>query len=76
VAQAQDYGEKIRSAVDLYRFDLLKALYQPLPRSLEEEILLWKKLVLWLYNRDREAVATMKYDLKCTSEEGRTEVED
>jgi hypothetical protein len=76
VAQGQDYGEKIRSAVDLYRFDLLKAIYQPLPKSLDEEILLWKKLMLWLYNRDRGAVAAMKYDLRCSSEEGRTEVED
>jgi hypothetical protein len=25
VVQAQDYGERVRSAIDLYRFDLLKA---------------------------------------------------
>jgi hypothetical protein len=64
VAQAQDYGERIRSAVDLYRFDLLKALHQTLPTTLEDEIKLWEKLMLWLYNRDRGAVADIKYNLK------------
>jgi hypothetical protein len=62
VAQSRDYGEKIRSAVDLYRFDLLKALRQPLPATLDDEIKLWERLMLWLYNWDRGAVAAMKYD--------------
>jgi hypothetical protein len=67
VAQAQDYGERIRSAIDLYRFDLLKALHQPLPETLNDESGLWERLMLWLYSNDRVAVADMKYDLKSSS---------
>lgn len=62
VAQAQSYGERIRSAVDLYRFDLLRSLHQPLPETLDDEIALWENLFLWLYNGDRGCVAKMKYD--------------
>jgi len=61
VSQAQSYGERIRSAVDLYRFDLLKSLHQTLPETLDDEIALWVKLMLWLYNGDRGCVAKMKY---------------
>lgn len=62
VAQAQSYGEKIRSAVDLYRFSLLKSLHQSLPKNLSMEDELWKQLMLWLYNGDRGAVSAMEYD--------------
>jgi hypothetical protein len=61
VSQAQAYGEKIRAAIDLYRFDLLKALHQPLPETLNEEIALWDRLILWLYTNDRNVVSDMKY---------------
>jgi len=64
LAQAQDYGERIRSAMDLYRFDLLKSLHQSLPATLDEERLLWEKLIHWLYTGNRKAVAAMRYDLK------------
>jgi hypothetical protein len=37
VAAAFAYGEGIRAAIDLHRFDLLGALHLPLPRTLEEE---------------------------------------
>jgi hypothetical protein len=67
VAQAQDYGERVRSAIDLYRFDLLKALHQALPETLVEESGLWERLMLWLYSNDRVAIADMKYDLKSGS---------
>lgn len=62
VSQAQSYGERIRSAVDLYRFELLRSLHQPLPKTLDDEITLWENLMLWLYNGDRGAVAKMEYD--------------
>jgi hypothetical protein len=62
VSQAQDYGERIRSAIDLYRFDLLKSLRQAMPENLGAEIKLWEQLMLWLYNGDRGAVVGMKYD--------------
>lgn len=67
VAQAQDYGERIRSAIDLYRFDLLKALHQKLPETLAEESGLWERMMLWLYSNDRGAVADMKYDQESSS---------
>jgi hypothetical protein len=62
--------------VDLYRFDLLKALHQPLPATLDDEIKLWERLMLWLYNWDRGAVASMKYDLKRESSEDGNEIEE
>jgi len=62
VAQAQSYGERIRSAIDLYRFDLLKSLHQALPKTLSKEAELWEQLMLWLYNGDRGAIAGMEYD--------------
>lgn len=37
VAQARGYGQQIRASIDLYRFDLLKALHQSLPASPQEE---------------------------------------
>lgn len=44
ITQAEDYGDLVRSAYDLYRRDLLKALGLPLPDSLYEEQNLWIKL--------------------------------
>ncbi|HNQ55311.1 MAG TPA: hypothetical protein PKG66_07845, partial [Methanothrix sp.] len=61
VAQALSYGNRIRSAVDLYRFKLLKALSQPLPETLDDEIKIWEQLMVWLYNNDRGAVTAMRY---------------
>ncbi len=61
VALARSYGERIRSAVDLYRFDLLKSLHQPPPKNLSSEEELWKQLMVWLYNGDRGAISTMEY---------------
>ena len=61
VAQALSYGDRIRSTVDLYRFKLLKALSQPLPATLDDEIKTWEQLMVWLYNNDRGAVAAMRY---------------
>jgi hypothetical protein len=59
--QARSYGQCIRAAVDLYRFDLLKALHQPLPATPQEERALWKQLIAWLYNQDRGAVQGLTY---------------
>jgi hypothetical protein len=70
VAQAQDYGDRIRSAMDLYRFDLLKPLRQAMPENLGAEIKLWEQLMLWLYNGDRGAVVGMKYDQGGGNEDG------
>ena len=79
VAQAQSYGERIRSAVDLYRFSLLKSLHQPLPKNLQMEAELWEQLMLWLYNGDRGAISAMEYDHASGSDgsaEGACDTED
>lgn len=49
VSQAKVYGLLIRSAVDIYRFDLLKALHQSIPSNLSEEKRLWDKMNKWVY---------------------------
>ena len=61
VAQAENYGENIRAAIDLYRFDLLKALHQPLPKNRDEEIARWKILLYWLYIHNPSAAAKITY---------------
>jgi hypothetical protein len=62
VAHAREYGQRIRAAVDLYRFDLLKALHQSLPTTPQEERALWERLEDWLYNQDRGAVQELIYE--------------
>lgn len=49
VSQAKTYGVLIRSAVDLYRFDLLKILHQSMPSNLAEERKLWDNMIKWVY---------------------------
>ena len=62
VAQAWGYGQQIRAAVDLYRFDLLKALHQSLPVTPQEERAMWGRLAAWLYNQDRGVTAGLAFD--------------
>jgi hypothetical protein len=62
VAQSWTYGQHIRAAVDVYRFDLLRALHQSLPTTPLEERDLWGRLADWLYNQDRGAVQGLTYD--------------
>jgi hypothetical protein len=69
VAQSRSYGEKIRSAIDLYRFRLLKAMHQQLPKNLEEEIGGWNNLFKWLYYSDRGSVTGMNYNYKKEKED-------
>jgi hypothetical protein len=63
VAQTRSYGQHIRTAIDLYRFELLKALHLPLPATPWEERALWNRLAAWLYNNDLGAVRGLAYDL-------------
>jgi hypothetical protein len=63
VAQARSYGQQIRTAIDLYRFELLKALRCPVPATPQEERALWARLAAWLYNSDLGAVQDLGYDL-------------
>jgi hypothetical protein len=49
VHRAVEYGMLIRTAFDLYRHELLKALGVPLPSSPLEEWKLWPQLMKWWY---------------------------
>jgi hypothetical protein len=49
VRQATEYGQLVRTAFDLYRHDLIRALHIPLPRELTEEWKLWLGLNDWLH---------------------------
>jgi len=50
VYRAVEYGTLIRTAFDLYRHELLKALRVPLPPSPLEEWKLWPQLMQWWYH--------------------------
>jgi len=77
VAQARSYGQHIRAAVDLHRFDLLKALHQPLPATPRDERILWGWLAAWLYNQDRGVTRELAYDHAAKGkQEPRTEESD
>jgi hypothetical protein len=62
VAQARSYAQRIRSAADLYRFDLLKALHLDLPNTPGAERNTWESVSKWLYNNDRGAVQGLAYN--------------
>jgi len=71
VAQARGYGQQIRTAIDLYRFELLKALHLPLPAAPQEERALWSRLAAWLYNNDLGAVRELVYDVRMPDQEAK-----
>jgi hypothetical protein len=48
IAAAVAYGEQLRAAIDLHRFDLLRALHLPLPESREKELAANRELMLFL----------------------------
>src|SRR5215204_287012 len=47
VQNYRSFGEAVRSAIDLYRFELLKALHVSLPKDSREEKELWEQLATW-----------------------------
>lgn len=49
VQAALAYGEKIRAAIDLYRWSVLKDLHLQTPKDLEEERTMWKEVNSFLY---------------------------
>ncbi len=61
VIQARSYGQRIRTAIDLHRFEVLEALRLPLPQTPQEERALWGKLEAWLYNYDLGEAMTLRY---------------
>lgn len=58
--QAVRYTLTVRTAFDLYRFDLLKQMHIPLP-SPKEERALWDHLEKWLYIGDLRSIVA-RYD--------------
>lgn len=46
--QAQTYGELIRVSFDLYRHQLLKQMGIAVPASVDDEIILWPALSMWI----------------------------
>ena len=61
VIQARSYGQRLRTAIDLHRFEVLEALRLPLPQTPQEERALWGKLEAWLYNYDLGEAMTLRY---------------
>lgn len=54
------YGSMIRTAYDLYRFDLIKKLHLELPKNLEGERTLWQKISEFFVGG--QAFNTLKFD--------------
>jgi len=74
VVQARSYGQKLRTAADLHRFELLKTLGVPLPKDLGEERALWKRLFDWMYGYDLRSGLQVAYEHEEEQKEG-TEAE-
>ncbi|MDG6219262.1 MAG: hypothetical protein QCI00_07460 [Candidatus Thermoplasmatota archaeon] len=67
VSQARTYGNLIRTAVDLYRFELLKALHIEMPTNMSEEEEQWNKLYDWLYQNDQTDLPS--YDIQSPNDQ-------
>jgi hypothetical protein len=57
----QQYGNMIRSAFDLFRFDLLRQLKQELPEDSEEEYDLWRKISEFIAVGERFGSLPLEY---------------
>jgi hypothetical protein len=53
VEKARDYGLLFRTAYDLHRMEILKALRIPVPKSDDEERRTWKALTRWISDGGR-----------------------
>lgn len=60
VAAAVGYGEQMRAAIDLHRFDLLRALHAPLPADRDQERLANAQLMA-LLRQDAEVALTYEH---------------
>lgn len=69
VQAALDYGDRIRSAFDLYRFKILKRLNLQFPSTLEEELLIWDQVCGLLYRNYKVNPQYYRYAKKSTTEE-------
>lgn len=55
------YGQLLRSAVDLYRFDLLRQMHLPLPLDSKSERQLWTDLAIKASTPESERAVTFTY---------------
>lgn len=62
IVQARSYGQRLRAAVDLHRFELLEALHQPLPATPLAERELWGWLTDWAYSGAAGPAFSKSYD--------------
>jgi hypothetical protein len=63
VQNYRSFVEAVRSALDLHRFELLKALHVELPENSVEEKALWERIYLW---RDSDPVEFVHEDSQTT----------
>jgi hypothetical protein len=63
VQNYRSFVETVRSALDLHRFELLKALHIGLPTNSVEEKMIWEKVYLW---RDDDPVEFVHEETKPT----------
>jgi hypothetical protein len=61
VEAAVAYGERVRSTVDLHRFDVFEAMRLPQPDTLAEEELQWRRVCGLLDRSDRADPAAWRY---------------
>ena len=58
------YGQMIRAAYDLYRFDLLEALRLKLPKTLSEEKQLWRRINYFVVGNEQWEQLAMQENLE------------
>ena len=59
--QARSYGQHLRVAVDLHRFDVLKGMHLALPETPQAERALWDNTREWLYGYNRGLAHQVTY---------------
>ena len=64
VQAARSYGELIKAAFDLYRWELLKAMHLKMPASYEDERKLWEEVSELLYRNYPPNVKVFRYDVE------------
>ncbi len=62
IPTAENFGLLIRTSYDLYRFELLRQLNHPIPKSIQEEKNLWEKIGEYMIAGDRLAFQPAEID--------------
>ncbi|WP_440955048.1 hypothetical protein ACSAZK_16065 [Methanosarcina sp. Mfa9] len=69
VQAALDYGDRIRSAFDLYRFKILEGLSLQLPSTLEEELITWDQVCGLIYRNYKVNPQYYRYEKNDNTED-------